>query len=72
MLKRKESHQNEMEFVSIEELVPKDHLLRKIDKLTDLSFIYNKVEHLYCSDNGSPPIDPVPLFKMLLIGYLFG
>lgn len=61
-----------MEFVSIEELVPKDHLLRKIDKLIDLSFIYDKVEHLYCADNGRPPIDPVLLFKMLLIGYLFG
>ena len=72
MLKRKESHQNEMEFVSIEALVPKDHLLRKIDKLIDLSFIYDKVEHLYCSDNGRPPIDPALLFKMLLIGYLFG
>lgn len=72
MLKRKESHQNEMEFVSIEELVPKDHLLRKIDKVIDLSFIYDKVEHLYSADNGRPPIDPVLLFKMLLIGYLFG
>jgi len=72
MLKRKTTQQSELEFVSIETLVPKTHLLRKIDKAIDFTFIYDKVEHLYCADNGRPPIDPVMLFKMLFIGYLFG
>ena len=72
MFKRKTTHQSELELVSIETLVPRDHLLRKIDKAIDFTFIYDKVEHLYCADNGRPPIDPVMLFKMLLIGYLFG
>jgi transposase len=72
MLKRKTSRQSELEFVSIEELVPSDHLLRKIDKTIDFTFIYDKVEHLYCADNGRPPIDPVVFFKMLFIGYTFG
>jgi transposase len=61
-----------MEFVSIEELVPKDHLLRKIDKVIDFSFIRERVKDLYCADNGRPAIDPVVLFKMLFIGYLYG
>lgn len=61
-----------MEFVSIEELVPKDHLLRKIDKVIDFAFIREKVKDLYCADNGRPAIDPVVLFKMLFIGYLYG
>ena len=61
-----------MEFVSIEELVPKDHLLRKIDKVIDFGFIREKVKDLYCADNGRPAIDPVVLFKMLFIGYLYG
>ena len=61
-----------MEFICIEELVPSDHLLRKIDRSIDFSFIYDKVEGLYCSDNGRPPLDPVVFFKMLMIGYLFG
>ena len=60
-----------MEFVSIEELVPKDHLLRKIDKVIDFGFIREKVKDLYCADNGRPAIDPVVLFKMLFIGYLY-
>lgn len=72
MFKRKMTQQSELELVSIETLVPSDHLLRKINKAIDFSFIYDKVEHLYCKDNGRPPIDPVMLFKMLLIGYLFG
>ncbi len=61
-----------MEFVSIEQLVPKDHLLRKIDRIIDFGFIREKVKDLYCADNGRPAIDPVVLFKMLFIGYLYG
>lgn len=72
MLKRKTEQQTRMEMVYIEELVPQDHLLRKIDKAIDFSFIHDKVKDLYCPDNGRPPIDPVMLFKMLFIGYLFG
>lgn len=72
MLKRTGPRQNELEFVDIETLVPKDHLLRKVDRHVDFSFIYVKVERLYCADNGRPAVDPVLLFKMLLLGYLFG
>jgi transposase len=72
MLIDKDTRQISMEFVSIEELVPKEHLLRKIDKAIDFGFIREKVRSLYCADNGRPAIDPVVLFKMLFIGYLFG
>jgi transposase len=72
MLIDKDTRQITMEFVSIEELVPKDHLLRKIDKAIDFGFIREKTRSLYCADNGRPAIDPVVLFKMLFIGYLFG
>jgi len=61
-----------MEFVSIDSLVPKDHLLRKIDLSIDFGFIREKVKGLYCPDNGRPGVDPVILFKMLFIGYFFG
>ncbi len=61
-----------MELVNIGTLIPEDHLLRKIDKAIDFTFIYEKVEDLYCKDNGRPPIDPIQLFKMMFIGYLYG
>ena len=48
-------------------LVPKEHLLRKIDKAVDFNRLYEMVEPLYCEDNGRPSIDPVVLFKMVLI-----
>ena len=72
MLKKRYETQAQMEFVSIEQLVPRDHLLRKIHKTISFDFIRETVEGLYCPDNGRPAIDPVVLFKMLFIGYLFG
>jgi len=72
MLRDPHNKQTSLEFVSIEELVPQDHLLRKIDRIIDFEFIRDKVRHLYCPDNGRPPVDPVVLFKMLFIGYLYG
>lgn len=72
MLKEPEVPQQEMELVTIESLVPGDHLLRKIDAAIDLEFIRERVRQLYCEDNGRPALDPVVLFKLLFIGYLFG
>ena len=72
MLREHDNKQTGMEFVCIEELVPKDHLLRKIDKVIDFEFIRDKVKDLYCADNGRPAVDPVVLFKMLFLGYLYG
>lgn len=72
MIREPRPHQQQLEMVTLEELVPKDHLLRKIDRYIDFSFIYDEVRHLYCENNGRPAVDPVRLFKMLFIGYLFG
>ncbi|PRX39900.1 transposase-like protein DUF772 [Planifilum fimeticola] len=64
--------QGSIELVNIEDLVPQDHLLRKIDATIDFSFIAEKTRPLYCENNGRPCVDPVMLFKMLFIGYLYG
>lgn len=72
MLSKNQQKQGEMEFVAINSLVPEDHLLRKIEEHIDFSFIYERVEDLYCADNGRPSLDPVVLFKILFLGYLFG
>jgi transposase len=72
MLKKPEAQQQELELVSIEALVPEKHLLRKIDRAVDFSFIHGRVKHLYCEDNGRPALEPVVLFKLLLLGYLYG
>lgn len=72
MLKDRPQTQSSLEFVCIDELVPQDHLLRKIDKHIDFSFIHELVKDLYCQNNGRPALDPTLMFKLLLAGYLFG
>jgi transposase len=72
MLNERSAVQPKMEIVLIEDLVPQNHILRKIDKHIDFSFIRELTRELYCLDNGRPAIDPVVFFKMLFIGYLFG
>ena len=68
---RKEK-QSQINMVCIEDLVPKDHILRDIDKAIDFSFIYDEVRYLYSADTGRPSVDPVVLFKIVLIQYTFG
>ena len=72
MLKRPAPEQTALEMVTLDQLVPADHLLRKLDRAIDFSFIHDLTAPLYCADNGRPPLDPTLMFKALFIGYLFG
>ncbi len=55
----------------IEDHVPADHLLRRIDWLLDFGTIRHELEALY-SHTGRPSVDPELMIRMLLIGYLYG
>ena len=72
MLNKSEEKRNQIQMFCIEDLVPKDHLLRKIERAIDWSFIYELVEDKYCVDNGRPRINPVTLIKIPIIQYLYG
>jgi transposase len=72
MLKERPQTQSALEFVCIDELVPQDHLLRKIDRVIDFSFLHDLVKDFYCVDNGRPALDPTLMFKLLFLGYLYG
>ena len=72
MLERGKLDRGVLEIVDTESLVPEGHLLRKIDAAVDFNRIYEMVESLYSEDNGRPSIDPVVLFKMVLIQHLYG
>jgi transposase len=63
---------HQVTLAALDELVPQDHLVRKIDQVMDFDFIYDEVKHTYSLDNGRPSVDPVVLIKMVLIQYLFG
>ncbi len=72
MLKERRERQQEMDLVMLEQLIPEDHLLRKVEKAVDFSFIYPLCAPLYSENNGRPAIDPEMIFRMLFIGYLYG
>ena len=62
----------QMELACIDLMVPENHLLRLINQNIDFSFITEKVRPYYSETHGRPSMDPIRLFKMMLIGYLYG
>ena len=68
----KKDSRREAVITDIEALVPSDHLLRKIEKVMDYEWLYERLDPYYCHDNGRPGTDPVVLIKMVLIQHLFG
>lgn len=52
--------------VSLEELVPQDHFYRHVQKVLDLSFVYDLVREYY-SIAGRPSIDPVVFFNLQVV-----
>ena len=67
----RQSGQLSMMILDLSDLIPNNHLLRKISEIISFDFIYEILEPYYPS-NGRPSIDPVSMFKMLLVGYLYG
>jgi len=55
----------------LDEAVPDDHLVRQIDAVLDLSWVYPELAPHYPM-LGRPSIDPVLMIRMLIIGYVFG
>jgi len=67
-----QENRDAVEMISLEMLVPENHLLRKIDAAVDFTHIYKFVDNLYCKDNGRPSVDPVVLFKIIMIQHIYG
>ena len=56
--------------INLEQRVPKDHLLRKIQEKIDFDFIYGEVKDTY-GDNGNVSIPPPVILKMMLLLALY-
>jgi len=54
-----------------DKVVPKDNILRKINELIDFSFIYEELKGKYCLDNGRNAINPIRMFKYLLLKSIY-
>jgi transposase len=57
--------------VSLEELVPRDHFYRHLDRTLDLSFVREFVHGTYAG-GGRPSVDPVVFFKLQLVMFFEG
>lgn len=70
MLKRHDGQIDIFNSMIFERLIPKDHLLIKIDAFVDFSNVYDIVKESY-SEIGRGSWDPLIVFKMCLLGYLY-
>lgn len=57
---------------SLDRLIPDDHVLIRVDRVLDLSWLREEVADCYCADNGRPGIDPEVALRLMLAGMLLG
>jgi len=73
MLGRKERDQLELFITgSLRQLIPDEHVLARVDRVLDLSWLREEVSDSYCLDDGRPAIDPEVAVRLMLAGLLTG
>jgi transposase len=58
-------------YFRLEDQIPNDHLLKRLDRFIDFGFVRERLRDTY-SAVGRPSIDPEVLLRLLLVGYLYG
>ena len=58
-------------YFNVEELIPANHILRRIDAVLDLSWVRDELRDCY-ADRGRKSWDPEVIVRMILLGYLYG
>lgn len=73
MLGRKERDQLELYMCgSLRDLLPDDHILVRVDRVLDLSWLREAVSECYSPGSGRPGIDPEVAVRLMLAGFLLG
>jgi transposase len=73
VLGHKERNQLELFITgSLRQLIPTDHVLVRVDRVLDLSWLRGEVADCYCCDDGRPGIDPEAAVRLMLAGLLIG
>jgi len=74
MMGRQDRDQGQLFYeFSLDEMIPADHLLRRIDVFATavLADLHRELKVFY-SDIGRPSVDPELMIRMLLVGYCYG
>lgn len=53
-------------------LIPSDHILKRVDKVLDISWFRREVADCYNANMGRPSIDPESALRLMLAGYFQG
>lgn len=56
----------------LRDLVPDEHILKRVDAMLDLSWLHEAVRDRYCQDNGRASIDPESALRLMLAGFFQG
>lgn len=54
------------------DLVPEDHILKRVDRVMDCGWLRDEVRGCYCETNGRPGIDPEAALRLMLAGFFQG
>jgi len=57
---------------SLDQLVPDDHILERVDRVLDLSWLRDEVRDCYEEADGRPSIDPESAVRLMLAGFFYG
>lgn len=73
-MQSKTNREQEELFVAapLRELVPDDHILKRVNQILDLSWLHDEVRACYCQNNGRPGIDPESALRLMLAGFFQG
>lgn len=74
MMGRREREQGKLFYeFNLDEMVPKNHLLRRINVIVTavLADLHDQLKPFY-SDIGRPSVDPELMIRMLIVGYCYG
>jgi transposase len=56
----------------LSDLVPEEHILKRVDRVLDLSWLGGEVGPLYAAGQGRPSIDPEVAVRLMLAGFFEG
>ena len=57
--------------IDLEARVKDDHLLKRVDRILDLTFVRELTASRYSPDRGRPSIDPEVYLRMMLVAYFY-